>query len=268
MLKPAAELKAKLATDDLVVGLMATDQAWPLLVELCQKGGLDYLVVDREHGHFSDELVSHICQVGRLAGFPVLVRCVSCEASIVRRAIDMGPCGLLLPCVESTEQIDQVQQAVLMPPRGRRRPGGLGNYWMKDYQYETWKTEFEEHFIVIPQIESQAGVDNSASLAAHPLVTALGLGPYDLSADLGCCWNPENEGYQAALKQVKAAADNTGKKVWAGANASALRAEGYTFLWIGTTSSLLSGAIRQTMRDLEATDASKPNWQENAPPPA
>ena len=193
MLKTAAELKAKLATDEPVIGLMAIDQAWPLLVEICRNSGLDYLIVDREHGFFSDELVSHICQVGRLANFPVLVRTVSCESSVVRRMIDMGPCGLLLPCVETTEQLDQVQEAVLMPPRGRRRPGGMGNYWMSNYHYETWKSEFEEHFIVIPQIESQVGVDNAASLAAHPLVTALGLGPYDLSADLGCCWNPENE---------------------------------------------------------------------------
>ena len=85
MLKPAAELKAKLATDELVIGLMATDQAWPLLVEICQSSGLDYLIIDREHGHFSDELVSHICQIGRLASFPVMMRTVSCEASVIRR---------------------------------------------------------------------------------------------------------------------------------------------------------------------------------------
>ena len=249
MLKPAAELKAKLRTDELVIGLMATDQAWPFLVEICQTGGLDYLIIDREHGNFSDEVVSHICQVGRLANFPVLMRTVSCEASVVRRAIDMGPCGLLLPCVETTDQLDEVQDAVLMPPRGRRRPGGLGNYWLKDYQYETWKSDFEEHFIVIPQIESQVGADNAESLAKHPLVTALGLGPYDLSADLGCCWDPENENYVRALGQVTTAADKAGKKVWAGTDAAALQAAGYTFLWIGTTTSLLTGAIRQTIHN-------------------
>ena len=100
MLKPAAELKAKLATDEPVIGMMATDQAWPLLVEICQNSGLDYLIIDREHGNFSDELVSQICQVGRLANFPVMMRTVSCETSIIRRAMDLGPCGLLLPCVE------------------------------------------------------------------------------------------------------------------------------------------------------------------------
>ncbi|MEO2017364.1 MAG: aldolase/citrate lyase family protein [Fuerstiella sp.] len=268
MLKPAAELKARLATDEPVVGLMATDQAWPLLVEICQSSGLDYLIIDREHGHFSDELVSQICQVGRLANFPVLMRTVSCEASVIRRAMDMGPCGLLLPCVESTDQIDQVQQAALMPPRGRRRPGGMGNYWIHDYQYETWKSEFEEHFIVIPQIESLVGVNNAASLAAHPFVTALGLGPYDLSADLGCCWEPDNEKYLSALQRVKAAADGAGKKVWAGTDAAALRAQGFTFLWIGTTTSLLTGAIRQNLRDINTPVSSEQREPTNDPPPA
>lgn len=250
MLKPAAELKAKLATDKTVIGMMATDQASPFLVEVCQNAGLDYLVIDREHGHFSDELVSQICQVGRLANFPILMRTVSCEESVIRRAVDLGPCGILLPCVESTGQIDQVREAVLMPPRGRRRPGGMGNYWLSNYQYETWKSDFEAHFIVIPQIESQAGVDNAAALAAHPLVTALGLGPYDLSADLGCCWNPDDKNYGKALNQIKAAADEAGKKVWAGTDAAAFREQGYTFLWIGTTTSLLSGAISQTIHEV------------------
>ena len=266
MLQPAADLKAKLATDEPVIGMMATDQAWPFLVEICANAGLDYLVVDREHGHFSDELVSHICQVGRLAGFPVLLRTVSCELSIVRRAIDMGPCGVLLPCVESVEQLRRVQDAVLLPPRGRRRPGGMGNYWLENYHYETWKAEFEEHFIVIPQIESRVGVDHAQAIASFPLVTALGLGPYDLSADLGCCWNPRNAEYVQALKQVRAAADSVGKKVWIGTDAPALRAEGYSFLWIGTTTSLLSAALKHTIRQIKQQPVSGDT--PGGPPPA
>lgn len=266
MLKTAAALRAKLATDSPVIGLMATDQAWPFLVEICRNAGLDYLIIDREHGHFSDELVSLICQTGRLADFPVLVRTASCESTEVRRMVDFGPCGLLLPCVESVEEIEMVQQSVLMPPRGRRRPGGMGNYWLSDYQYETWKSEFEQHFIVIPQIESQIGVNNAAAIASHSLVTAMGLGPYDLSADLGCCWNPEDDRYTAALSEVKLAADRVGKKVWAGTDAAALQALGYTFLWIGTTTTLLSGAISQTVAQLRGSSSGVAKRQADHPP--
>jgi len=267
MLTTGKILKEKLATNEPVIGLMATDHAWPFLVEICQKGGFDYLIIDSEHGDFSDEAISHICQIGRLTDFPVLVRTISCEASVIRRKIDLGPCGILLPNVSTTEALDEVQEAVLMPPRGRRRPGGMGNHWMRDYNYETWKADFEEHFIVIPQIESKAGVENAAEIAAHPLVTALGLGPYDLSADLGCCWDPENEQFMEALDTVKTAADSVGKKVWAGCDGPALRAKGYTFLWVGTVTSVLTAAISQQVKSIRNVGAN-PETPRNSPPPA
>ncbi|QDT34837.1 HpcH/HpaI aldolase family protein [Thalassoglobus polymorphus] len=266
MLTTGRELKQKLATDEPVVGLMATDHAWPFLVEICQKSGLDYLVIDSEHGDFSDELVSHICQIGRLANFPVLVRTISCEMSIVRRVIDLGPCGILVPSVESTTQLDEVEQAICMPPRGRRRPGGMGNYWLPNFHYQTWKSEFEDHFIVIPQIESQTGVENVDAIAAHPIVTALGLGPYDLSADLGCCWDPEHEDFTNALATVKSAADAVNKKVWAGCDGPALRKQGYTFLWIGTATSVLTGALTVAVENIRHPDNQTTSTQN--PPPA
>ncbi|NQT12853.1 MAG: hypothetical protein HQ582_08890 [Planctomycetes bacterium] len=239
MLNPAIQLREKLAAGLPVVGVMATDHVWPLLVEICQKGGLDYLVIDREHGCHTDEIVAHVCQVARLAAFPVLMRTVSCEMSELRRAVDLGPCGLLLPCVESTSQLDMVRDAVRMPPRGKRRPGGMGNYWMKDFHYPTWRDDFEEHFIVVPQIETRVGVENADAIASHTLVTAVGLGPYDLSADLGCCWDPDNAEHKAAFQRVREATHSAGKKVWIGCDAPKLIAEGYTFLWVGTVSSLL-----------------------------
>ncbi len=266
MLSTGKNLKSRLETNEPVVGLMATDHAWPHLVEICQKAGLDYLVIDREHGSFSDELVAHICQIGRLSNFPVLVRSVSSETSMIRRLLDLGPCGILLPNVESAAELDQVQQTIQMPPRGKRRPGGMGNYWINDHNYETWKNEVEDHFIVIPQIESLAGVDAIESIATHPCVTAVGLGPYDLSADMGCCWDPNNERFQATLKTVKAAADAAGKKVWAGTNAAELQSKGYTFLWVGTVTSMLGQALTQIVGHLKT--GTQNTADENAPPPA
>ena len=263
MLTPAIRLKEQLAAGQTLLGVMATDHVWPLLVELCQKSGLDYLVLDREHGPHTDDAVAQVCQVARLAKFPVLMRTVSCEVSEIRRAVDLGPCGLLLPCVETPSQLDQVREAVFMPPRGKRRPGGLGNYWMRDFQYATWRAEFEEHFIVIPQIESRTGLENVEAIAKHPLVTAVGLGPYDLSADLGCCWNPEHEDYQAAIRRVRQAADAAGKTVWIGCDAPRLQAEGYTFLWIGSVSGVLLNAFASARTALD-NPSSEPR---DLPPP-
>ena len=267
MLGPAIRMKEKLASGEPVVGLMATDHVWPLLVELCQKGGMDYLVIDREHGYHSDEVVAHVCHVARLTEFPVLMRTVSCEMSELRRAMDLGPCGLLLPCVESTSQLDMVRDAVLMPPRGRRRPGGMGNYWMKDFHYPTWRDEFEEHFIVVPQIETRMGVENVDAIANYPLVMAVGLGPYDLSADLGCCWDPDNAEHKAAIGRIRKAADAAGKKVWIGCDAPRLSEEGYTFLWVGTVSSLLVKGFATAIETIKKGESGQLS-AEGEPPPA
>ncbi|MDA7922797.1 hypothetical protein N9B73_13705, partial [Verrucomicrobiales bacterium] len=85
MLTPAIHLKEKLARDERVMGIMATDVLSPVLVEVAKQAGIDYIVVDREHGAFSDETVAEFCRVGRLANVAVLVRTISCEASVVRR---------------------------------------------------------------------------------------------------------------------------------------------------------------------------------------
>jgi 2-keto-3-deoxy-L-rhamnonate aldolase RhmA len=79
---------------------------------------------------------------------------------------------------------------------------------MKDFQYETWRDEFEQSLIVIPQIETQVGVENIDSIAVHPLTTAVGLGPYDLSADFGCCWDPDNADYKRAIQTIREASAN------------------------------------------------------------
>lgn len=266
MLFPGKTLKQRLQTDTPVIGMMATDHAWPHLVEICQHAGLDYLVIDCEHGSFSDELVAHICQIGRLTKFPVLVRAISCEITVIRRILDLGPCGILLPNVTTTDELDHVQAAIQMPPRGTRRPGGMGNYWMSDVHYESWQRDFEAHFIVIPQIESQAGVNAVDAIVGHPIVTALGLGPYDLSADLGCCWQPETLAFQSVLKHLKNAADAVDKKVWAGTNTTELIAQGYTFLWVGTVSSMLGQALAQSVHALKTGRPA--TVDESAPPPA
>ncbi len=237
MLTPAKRLKERLAANETVVGVMATDHVWPQLVEICQKGGLDYLVVDREHGPHSDELVAQVCQLGRVTDFPVLMRTVSCEMAELRRAIDLGPCGLILPCIESTEQLHDARDAVWMPPRGKRRPGGMGNHWVSDHNYETWREELEEHFIVVPQIETMRGVEHASEIATHPLTTALGLGPYDLSADLGCCWNSAHPGHRRAVATVRRAAKSAGKKLWMYSDGA--EPDEDTFLWIGEVSGVL-----------------------------
>ena len=151
----------------------------------------------------------------------------------MRLAMDLGPCGLLVPYVESLETMQLIQDAVYLKPRGRRRPGGPGNAWVSDFHYETWKTTVEDNLIILPQIETRAGLDQVEAIAAHPLTTAIAVGPYDLSADLGVCWKPESPEMQQALARIRSAGEAVGKNMWMIGDGAALAREGYTFLCIG-----------------------------------
>ena len=247
-MKAAKILKDKINAGAVTTGVLCTEHVWPTLVEICQKAGLDYLIVDQEHGVHSDELAARVCQLGRLTDFAVLIRTISTEESVLRRALDIGPCGLLIPAIEETSQLDRVRSCLFMPPRGKRRPGGMGNRWMRDYHYQTWLRDFEAHAIIIPQIETKRGLDNAAAIAAHEVATALGVGPYDLSASLGCCWDPQRPELQAALQQLRGTAAKASKKLWMGMGGRSLVEKGYSFICLGEPSYLLGAAMEQMVQ--------------------
>jgi len=95
-----------------------------IVLAACVGGVIYYLIADQEHGVNSDTQVAQVCALGRQVGFPVLIRPIDTETSTIRLAIDRGPCGLLLPTVESATQLDRVRDSIWMPPRGKRVPGG------------------------------------------------------------------------------------------------------------------------------------------------
>jgi 2-keto-3-deoxy-L-rhamnonate aldolase RhmA len=254
-MQPAAVLRDKINRNQITLGVLATDHLWPQLVEICKLARLDYLIVDCEHGPHDEALVAAVCQAGRLLGFPVLIRPISCAYDVVRRAIDMGPCGLLLPSVEQVRQLDMVRDAVFLPPRGRRRPGGWANHRRSDCQYATWKAEVEDNLVILPQIESLAGLECASAIAAHELVTAVAVGPYDLSAELGCCWQPDDERLQAALRRIRAAGRAAGKNMWMIGDGPTLVQRGYTFICIGDPSALLAQRLGQLAAECLASGA-------------
>ncbi len=243
-MKAAQILRDKIASDDRVTtGILCTFHFWPGMVEMAIRAGLDYLIIDLEHLTFDASMVAEACAIGRRQDFAILVRPPAAEFTPVRLAMDLGPCGLLIPMVESEETMRVVQDAVYLKPRGRRRPGGPGNHWVADVNYETWKTTVEDHLVILPQIESRAGLDHVAAIANHPLTTALAVGPYDLSADLGVCWNPETEEFRDALQRIRDAARAAGKGMWMIGDGPQLVEQGYRFLCIAEPTALLQAKL-------------------------
>src|SRR5690242_12053732 len=100
-MEPARRLKERISRRELTTGLLVSDHLWIDLVEIAARSGLDYLIVDMEHGSASSDLVAEVCAAGRRAGFPVLVRPRSNDYAAIRLAADLGSCGFLLASVET-----------------------------------------------------------------------------------------------------------------------------------------------------------------------
>lgn len=243
-MEPAKRLRDKVARRELTTGILAIHQVWPELVEVCQRAGLDYLMVDMEHGPFSPETAAEMCAVGRRAGFPVLLRPRANDYTNIRHAIDLGPVGFLLACVETTEDLDVVRDAIYLPPRGRRRPGGLGNRWLSEASAAAWKREVEDDFISLPQIETRTGLQNAAAIAGHEITTALAVGPYDLSAELSVCGKMDDPTLKQALETIRAAARSVDKEAWMIGDGAALARDGWRFICLGEPTWLLEEALR------------------------
>ncbi len=249
-MQSAINLKQKLDARQLTLGALITNHLWLEMIEIAQYAGLDYVIVDLEHTDHGGPLVTDACRLGRMTDFPVLVRPARTDRESVRLASDAGACGVLLPMIESVEQLDEACSGLLMPPRGERRPGGHGNWWPNDYNYESWRDQVEAHWIVLPQIESPTGLANAPAIAQHPMVTAMAVGPYDLSARLGVCWKPNDVKMREALGKIREAGEAAGKTMWMIGDAAALTKQGYHFLCVAEPSMFLRAALKGLVTSL------------------
>lgn len=255
-MKSAQILKEKINSFEVTTGVIITFHLWPGMIEMLMRAGLDYAIIDLEHLTHSHEMVAECCAIGRRADFPILIRPPQAEFTPMRLAMDLGPCGMLVPYVSSLETMNKIQDAVYMAPRGKRRPGGLGNFWVSGYDYKNWIEEVENDVIIMPQIENMEGLDCVDEIAAHPLTTALAIGPYDMSASLGCCWEPSNPRLVAALDKIREAGKAQGKNTWIIGDHTQLRARGFSFLGISEPTMLMESAMKTLNEKVKSGEAS------------
>lgn len=206
----ATELKKRLQRNELTLGPLMTFDFWPGYLEIFKSEGMDFLFLDLEHSSVSLERVEEICRTGRLLDFPVLLRPEASLYHLIRKYIDMGPAGLILPWTERQEQLDQVRDGLFLPPKGRRGPGGPSIFANRSLDRAGWD-QVEDSLFVMIQIESPAGITNLPDLAKHDWVDAVLVGPYDLSLNLGRHGQMKDPEVIASIERIHAEATRAGK---------------------------------------------------------
>jgi len=206
----ASRLKEKLKTPQPTIGPMMTFDFWAGYLEIYKKAGMDFVLVDLEHGSAGLGKLEELCRTARLLDLPLIVRPEATIHHLLRKYLDMGPSGFMVPWTESDEQVETLRGAMFTPPRGRRGPGGPSIYGAPTLDRAGWD-EVEKNLFAMVQIESPRGIEQMGTFAAHDFIDAVMLGPYDLSLHLDHCWDWDHPELVSAITGVIQQASTMGK---------------------------------------------------------
>ncbi len=179
----------------------------PAIIEIARLAGFDWLWIDGEHGSFNEVSASIACAVNA-GGPPAFVRLPDRSATAIKRFLDIGCDGIILPQVSTPAEVDEIARAALYPPRGERSIG-----LTRAQGYGTRFAEYlsDKSYAIIVQIESVAGVQNASDLINHPAVDAVIIGPYDLSSSFGIPGQIDSPQVTGSIATVLALCKQAGK---------------------------------------------------------
>jgi 2-keto-3-deoxy-L-rhamnonate aldolase RhmA len=183
MSERSSKLKNRLRTGETTFGAWLT-VANPMIAEIMAGAGFDWVLIDTEHGGFSNEGLQ-ICLVA-FNGSPTvpMVRVAWNDAVLIKQALDMGADGILVPMVSSAAEARAALSACKYPPEGTR---GFGPRRASDYGRKTdaYVAQANASVIVILQIEHVNGVAQIEEILDTPGIDVIALGPTDLSGSAG-----------------------------------------------------------------------------------
>lgn len=185
---------------ELLLGAWITIES-PDVAEALSMIPLDFLVIDMEHGPLGVREAERILMAIKppTAG---IVRVPWNSHVEIKRALDIGADGILVPMVNSREEALAVERAVLYPPRGirgfgPRRASRYGNLDLRKY-YESYL----DSLIVMVQIETAEAVERQAEIEEVGTISGVLVGPNDLSASMGIYGRYEERAFKEAVARV------------------------------------------------------------------
>jgi len=158
------------------LGVWSTSGA-PVLAELAGRAGLDWVMLDTQHGAIGEADLLPCIQAIGLGGTPALVRVGSDDPRLIMRALDLGAAGVVIPLVSTPGQAAAVVAACRYPPHGSRSFGPVRRY------YEPGGADAEP--LCLAMIETAAGLASIDAIAATPGLDGVFIGAVDLGLDLG-----------------------------------------------------------------------------------
>jgi len=196
----AATLKRRLADNELTIGSWVT-LGHPSIAEIMARAGFDWLVIDAEHSTIELSEIQSLIQAMDTHDCPAIVRLTSNDANQIKRVMDAGASGIMVPLINSAADAEAAVRHTYYPPRGTR---GVGLARAQGYGagFKSYMEWLENHAVVIVMIEHIDAVDNIDEILDVAGVDAFIIGPYDLSASMGMPGEISHPEVQKAIARV------------------------------------------------------------------
>ena len=215
--------------------------------------GLDWVVIDAEHGHLDwKEIAEHLRATVR-SETVALVRLAELNGGAIKRALDIGADGVVIPWVETREQLEQAVRFARYPTEGIR---GLGaeraTAWGQALAEHA--AEANENVFVVPIIETVRARDNLPEMLAVEGVDVFWFGPADYSASAGHRGSWEGPGVGDDIRRMKDAIRRAGKHCGVVAtsdeNVRQRLEQGFRAVALGMDAGLLLRSLRASLANV------------------
>lgn len=227
------------------------------LAERLAASGFDWLTIDLEHSPTNHETAALMAMAIAARGCVPLVRVPSAADDHIKRALDLGTYGVVVPMVTTAEQARAVVASCRYPPEGVRSLAGGRNDLAWDTDSATYFARANEQIAVIIQIEHRRALENLDEILAVPGIDCAFVGPQDLSASLGCkpMLESPDPRYQEALATILATAQKhgvaTGIMVSTAEQAARRAEQGFSMIALASESRIITSAVAEIMKTLK-----------------
>lgn len=263
-------LRQKLASDKPVHGLWVTLEA-PTVTEIAVALGLDWVVIDAEHGHLDwKEIVEHLRATVR-SQTVALVRVASLDSSLIKRALDIGADGVVIPWVESADQFRQAIAFSRYPTEGVRGIGAeRATCWGQCFVEHT--SEANENVLVVPIIETVRTARQVPLMTQVEGAELFFFGPADFSATAGYRGQWEGPGVAEQIlslkDEIRRAGKHCGVIATSEADLAARTEQGFRMIGMGIDTGLLIRSLRSALTSVNRPARMLASLESAPEPPA
>lgn len=233
--------------------------AAPEFVEASAYAGFRFAAIDLEHTYYGVEKMAELVRAGEAAGLSMLARVPALDAVWIKKSLDLGTAGVIVPNIDTAEQAAEAVRLSKFTPEGIRGacPGVRAN------RYGAGGPEYYENAnrdtAVIALVETPEGVKNFDEILHVPGLTAVFLGPVDLSVAMGLKGDLSAPEVRQALLEMVDKANRAGVPVGAlGLDPAFVRelfARGLSFLAYGIDTILMYQKCREVRQAVFGPEA-------------